>query len=322
MKKLVFLRVLFIATLFAACDSSSNTYWIDNPTNDPITVYIDDKAYDIPPVAQIEVDLPFGKHLLKYNDQALTFHNGGRTNNVQAILNPTQSTYIFYKQLFMNEQDERATEEYAAWALATQSDSVRLKINDTIVTVFVPFNTSNALFINKSDFDWNYNLDEPMPEGLTLTNPLITRRNRQLANDENYKAGKFQETLYKIYREQAFKDYLHQVSSDKVEFLLDKIPYTDLPKRKIVLTKINDISDTTYKIALEEAVNEFHAWLAQNGSNSTSGFKNVMMGSKLRKLQTEFLTKHPNDYSFNQAVNEFNEQINPFIRYQLNLIEP
>lgn len=321
MKQLILLSLLCFTGLFTSCNTSSNPYWIDNPTNDPITVYIDDTAYDIPPITKLEIDLAYGKHQLKFNNQELTFHNGGRTNKGQAIINPTQSTYIFYKQLFMNENDERATDEYASWALKTQSDSIRLKVNDTITTIFVPFQASNNIFISKSDFDWKYNLDEPMPEGLTLTNPIITRNNRQLANDPNYQAGKFQETIYKIYREQEFKDFIAQVSEDKLTFLLEKTPYADLPKVKIQLTKLNDITDPEYRKALEGQVQEFNQWLDMKGSKSTDGFKDVLMGQQLNKLKSEFLNKHPQDYSFNQAVAEFEEQKNLFMRFQLNIIE-
>lgn len=321
MKKLILLCLVSLSVLFTSCNTSSTPYWIDNPTSEVITVYIDDTAYDIPAVSKIEIDLEYGKHQLKYNGQELTFHNGGRVNKEQAIINPTQSNYIFYKQLFMNENDERATEEYTSWALKTQSDSIRLKVNDTITTLFVPFQASNNIFISKSDFDWKYNLDEPMPEGLALTNPIITRNNRQLANDPNYQAGKFQETIYKIYREQEFKDYIKQVSDDNLVFLLEKTPYNNLVKSKLELTKINNIKDPEYKKALEEHVQEFNQWLDAKGSKSTDGFKTVLMGSKLRDLKSEYLHKHPDDYSFNQAVNEFEEQKNIFMRYQLNIIE-
>lgn len=321
MKKLILLCLVCISTLFASCNSSSNDYWIDNPTEEPITVYIDDTAYDIPPVTMIQITLEYGKHQLKYNNQEITIHNGGRVNKGQAIINPTQSTYVFFKQNFFNFNDERTTEEFIEWAIGTQSDSVRLKINDSIATVFIPFKPCNKLIIDKHDFDWKYNLDEPMPEGLTLTNPIITRGNRNLVNDPNYQAGKFQETTYKVYREREFKDYLKSVNDATIEFLVEKTPYASLPKAKINLTLLNDIADPQYRKALEECVKEFNQWLDAKGSKSTDGFKEVLMGSKLRDLKSEYLHKHPDDYSFNAAVNEFDEQKNIFMRYQLNIVE-
>ncbi|MDM1449746.1 hypothetical protein [Myroides odoratimimus] len=321
MKKLILLCLVCISALFTSCNSSSNDYWIDNPTEEPITVYIDDTAYDIPPVTMIQISLEYGKHQLKYNDQEITIHNGGRVNKGQAIINPTQSTYIFYKQLFINENDERATEEFIEWAIGTQSDSVRLKINDSIVTVFIPFKPCNKLIIDKHDFDWKYNLDEPMPEGLTLTPSIITRSNRSLLNDPNYQAGKFQETAYKIFREQEFKDYLKTVNDATIEFLVEKTPYASLPKAKIDLTLLNDISDPEYKKVLEAQVQKFNQWLDAKGSKSTDGFKEVLMGSELNKLKSEFAKKHPNDFTFSKASNEFEEQKNIFMRYQLNIVE-
>ncbi|MEC4113547.1 hypothetical protein VSO92_05425 [Myroides pelagicus] len=321
MKKLIIFNLLFVSTLFASCNTSSNHYWIDNPTDAPITVYIDDTVYDIPAMTKIDIDLEYGKHQLKYNGQELTFHNGGRTNKGQAIINPTQSTYVFMAHKFINQNDERATDKFVEWALKTQSDSLRLKINDTITTLFVPFKATNQLFLSKSDYNWDYNIEEPMPEGITLSNPIVTRQNRSLLNDPNYQAGKFQETLFKLYREQEFKDFIKQYSNEKIEFLLEKTPYAELPKRKIALTKLKDITDAEYQQKLEGQVKLFDQWLDLNGSQSTEGFKEVLLSQELNTIKADFLKKYPKNYSFNQATNEFNTQKQPFMQYQLNIID-
>ncbi|WP_410880660.1 hypothetical protein [Myroides sp. DW712] len=321
MKKIILLGLLCFSTLFTACNSSSFSYWIDNPTNESITVYIDEKAYEIPAQTKIAVDLPFGKHQLKYKDQSLWFHNGGRINSSTAIINPTQGNYVFYKQLFMDKNDTRATKEFEEWAIQTQSDSLRLAINDTIMTLFVPFQVSNKIFISKSDFDWKYNIEEPMPEVVDLSNPIVTRRNRQLLNDPNYQAGRFQETVYKIFREQEFFDFIREVNQDKVVFLEEKKPYAELPKAKIVLTQMEKVKGEQYKQALEDRLVGFHTWLNMEGSKSSKGFKDFFFSSQLNELRTAYLAAYPDDYSFNQATNELNEQLNVFMRYQLNIID-
>lgn len=220
MNRLRILLLFCMTTFLISCSGTS--YWIDNPTNEAITVYIDDTAYNIPALSTIKTSVSYGKHQLKYDGQQLTFHNAGRTNDVPAMINPTQSTYVFYRQIFMNENDERATDEFAAWALKTQSDSLTLSINDTITTVFVPFNTSNNLFISKTDFDWQLMVGEPMPEGVKLTNPIVTRRNRGLMNDENYKAGKFQEPSTKYIERMNLKSSLNRLAMIKSIFYLRK----------------------------------------------------------------------------------------------------
>ncbi|WP_413512060.1 hypothetical protein [Myroides odoratus] len=321
MKKIILFKLLCLSLLFISCNSSSSSYWMDNPTQDPITVYIDEQVYEIPANTKIKIDLEFGKHQLKYKDQKLTFHNGGRVNKSQAIINPTQSNYVFYKQLYMDTKDERSTDDFAAWALQTQSDSIRLVVNDTIRTLFVPFQVSNQVFISKSDFDWKYNIDEPMPKEVDLSNPIVTRKNRQLLKDSNYQAGRFQETVYKIYREQDFFAFIQEVSKDKIAFLVEKIPYANLPKEKVVLTKVNEIKDATYKKAIEQRMDEFNQWLDMKGSQSTSGFKDFFFSQKIPDLRTSFLNQYPGDFSFNQATNELNEQLNVFVLHQLNIIE-
>lgn len=316
------LGALLCFIILATACSSGSSYWIDNPTDSPITVAIDETSYTIPPVTMLEVDVEYGKHQLKYNGEELTFHNGGRTNNSQGIINPTQSTYIFYKQIFMNKDDERATDEYAQWALRTQSDSVTLSLNDSIVTLFLPFKASNSVFILKTDFDWKLTLGEPMPETVMLTSPLVTRSNRKLLNDENYKAGKFQDTLYKIYREEEFDKYLKKTSDDRVDFLLVKKTYKDLPRFKIELTKMKDIVDQTYAEELHKEIKRCNDWLDLKGSSSASEFKEVFFSNpSLEKTKARYLEEHPKDYSFNEAVRELESQKTKLMRYQLNIVD-
>lgn len=318
---MIVFSLLCLSVLVSACDSGMASYWMDNPTNEPITVYIDEQAFEIPANTKIAVDLEFGKHQLKYNDQIVNFHNGGRVNQSQAIINPTQSNYVFYKQIFMDKSDVRSTDEFFEWALKTQSDSLRFVVNDTLMTLFVPFQVSNKVFISKSDFNWKYNVDEPMPQTVDLSNPMVTRRNRQLLNDPNYQAGRFQETVYKIYREQDFIDFIQEVSQDKIAFIAEKKQYSDLPKVKLSLTKDKEIKDETYRKEIDNHVKEFEQWLDMKGSKSTTGFKDFFFSQKISDLRSQYLKEHPEDYSFNQATNELNEQLNVFMLYQLNIIE-
>lgn len=321
MNKITSLLLLCGAFLLSSCKSGT-TYWIDNPTHKPITVSIDETSYTIPAVSMLEVSVDYGKHQLKYDDQELTFHIGGRTNDTPAIINPTQSTYVFYKQIFMNSDDERATDDFAAWALKTQSDSVTLSINDTITTVFIPFKASNNIFLSKTDFDWKLTLGEPMPEGIQLTNPLVTRHNRSLLNDENYKAGKFQETIYKIYREEEFKAFFKEISDDKIDFLLTKTPYANLPRTKISFTTLGEIADPTYVKELEAEAKKVEDWFNLKGGDSATGFKEIIFNSKgTDALKSKYLIEHPKDYSFSKAVRELEDQKNYLMRYQLNIVD-
>ncbi|MDM1466717.1 hypothetical protein HX045_08080 [Myroides odoratimimus] len=322
MKKLILSCLVCISTLFTSCNTSSNHYWLDNPTNEPITVYIDHTAYEIPAMTKLDIDLEYGKHQLKYNGQELIILNAGKVNKGKVIINPTQSTYVFMAHKFINENDERATDEYIKWAMKQHNDSLRLKINDTITTIFVPFKVTNKLFIDNSEYNWQYNIEEPMPEGITLSPPIITSRNRSLQNDPNYQAGQFQETLFKIYREQEFKDYLKTSSDDKIEFLIEKTPYAELPKFKLELTKINNIKDPEYKIALDQQIREFYEWLDMKGSKSTSGSKALSRSYyEFKKKKSEYLNKYPKDFSFNEAVNEYEDQINEITYKDLTILD-
>ncbi|MHC5352804.1 hypothetical protein ACYSNX_01195 [Myroides sp. LJL115] len=320
MRSLLFLPLLCLGLLLMACQPSSNQYTIDNPTDQAISVYIDQTAYDIPANSKLDVDIKFGKHTLKYLDQEVNFHNGGRVNNSTAIINPTQSSYVFLKTLFVDKNDSRATPEFIAQATRILSDSVQLSFNDTITKLFVPFKVSNQLFIQKTDFDWDFGLDQDLPQEMLLNSPLVTWQNRHLLEDKNYQQGKFQQSANKLFREQEFKDYLSQFQDDKIDFIITKLPYNELPKVSVSLVTVQNIEDPLFAKAINDNLAQFYQWQDAKGSSSVQGFKDYFFSSHLRDMEVEFRDKYPKTYTFPESVRELQEQVNPFLLYQLNII--
>lgn len=320
MRKLLFLPLLCLGLLVMACQPSSNRYTIDNPTDQAISVCIDQTAYDIPANSKLDVDIKYGKHTLKYLDQQVNFHNGGRVNNSTAIINPTQSSYVFLKTLYVDKNDPRATPEFIAQATKMLSDSLQLSINDTLMKLFVPFQVSNKLFIHKTDFDWDFGLDQDLPQEMLLSSPLVTWQNRHLLEDKNYQQGKFQESANKLFREQEFKDYLSQFQDDKIDFIVTKLPYNELPIVSVSLVTVQNIEDPLFAKAINDNLAQFYQWQDANGSNSVQGFKDYFFSSHLRDMEAEFRDKYPKTYTFPESVRELQEQVNPFLLYQLNII--
>lgn len=94
------LLVVFIM-LLTGCDlfESGVAYTLDNPKNEPITVNLDGKEYQLPAVGHISVELKSGIHTIAYQGESAQFYifkdgKGG-------LINPTLSNYYvnysFYK---------------------------------------------------------------------------------------------------------------------------------------------------------------------------------------------------------------------------------
>ena len=114
MKRTHLFKLAFICSfaifMLASC-SNGATYWIDNPTNNEITVTIDGKE-EIKVAAnefkKMEKTLKLGEHTMKVNDAEVKFN----LDKDHVILNPTLSTYVIVLQ------------EYGTGFASTENDTV------------------------------------------------------------------------------------------------------------------------------------------------------------------------------------------------------
>ncbi|MDO6490100.1 MULTISPECIES: hypothetical protein [unclassified Cellulophaga] len=91
MKKQILVFTAFISLLFTSCGSGGELLWLDNPTDEPISVEIDGKKYDIAPGELKRVpDGTSGKQKFKGTD--------GKEVEIEingvSFINCTNSTYI------------------------------------------------------------------------------------------------------------------------------------------------------------------------------------------------------------------------------------
>lgn len=210
----------FIATilLFTACDQSSNvpskTFWMDNPTENAISVKIDTENYNLPANSGLNVKLSAGPHVMFYNGDSLKFLV--KPNDQNTVINPTLSNYIFHHSLFVVEgQEDRAEAEMEANEKAYYSPFV-LETGDTIL---VPFKViENHLFIDQYEYYWHFNITQPYEDiSLNLGNSNIATINRS-----------------KLFREKDFLEYIG--TEDLIEgFKLPQKRYTFKDQKAFVL---------------------------------------------------------------------------------------
>lgn len=94
---------------------------IDNPTDQAITFTLDGKEYTLQPNSSQNVKLARGEHTLVYSGETVKFEKGkGETatddflGGKYALLNPTQSVYVYYKHIYTKNMSESAANSIVA----------------------------------------------------------------------------------------------------------------------------------------------------------------------------------------------------------------
>jgi len=148
-------RTLFplaLVALLAGCTDRSASYSIDNPTDKPLTLTIDGKAYEVAAHDGKSLSLSAGEHTMKgdvIGDIRFISYYRGRGG----IINPTLSDYVIYRQSF--EKENSKSPGYSG-----KLDQILLDG----VTFEGTMKQSDGLFIDK---DWTYDVDEELPESVT-----------------------------------------------------------------------------------------------------------------------------------------------------------
>lgn len=324
LRHLIIALSVSLSALMASCSmgtsSTGKDFWIDNPTADQITVQVDDQQYAIPAESGVNVYLDWGKHRLTYNNESINFFVKGGAGQ-PAFINPTQSNYINHLHVFIDQDDDRATEEFIEWIYRVNGDSLLLEIDGRKANKFVSFTVHNDVFIDGAKNSWDYFIDEDMPGDMILSSPIITEQNRSLLNDKNYQAGQFQTTRHKLYREQDFLNYLKRFSDENIKFCSEKKAYSDYTPMKVQLTTIEAINDPEYRDYMTDLQNKTNEWFQMTDPKQVNAVQEELIGVratiKRNEMRNEYLEKHKGDhnnnlqkqdYSFNEATNEYGEQ--------------
>ena len=303
----IYLSLFLISLLFSfnSCTTKSSAeHWIDNPTDKEIVINIDGTDITIPAQSGINYNFEFGKHTLTYNGSSVNFM--AKPPMMACIINPTQSNYIFYKNMYVNEADERATESYMAWLKKQISSETTIILNDSLQTMPLPFQIVNDLFIEEINYNWDYYLEETIPANVVLRDALVTKRNRSLADDPNYQAGKFQTVKSKIFRETEFLDYLKESGvEDNIQFPKNIVRYEELPKVKMATINLDSIACPPGKEAVELALEHWDRLLTLKGTDFAKEYEivsNLRHNVLTQSLEIRCEKEYDGDYSAKAAM--------------------
>lgn len=307
-----------------SCSQSSVIHWIENPTDQDITVALDGVNIAVPAKSGIDHEFEYGRHTMTYDGNSVNFIV--KPSKMKCFVNPTQSNYIFYKNMYINEDDERATEEYKTWLQKQITSQTEIIVNDSLVSLSLPFQIVNDLFIEKTKYNWDYHLDESIPANVTLQNAVVTRRNRALANDPNYQAGKFQTVKSKIFREEDFLAYLKESGVEaNISFPQNKIPFNELPKVKMAEINLDSIACPPGRQALESALEHWDKWLTLKGADFEKEYEDYISVTRQKELkpslENECYREYGGDYSYKQAASKFSGVINPLYNLSFFIVE-
>ncbi|SUB82045.1 hypothetical protein [Pragia fontium] len=169
--------LVFIACIgLAGCFGGSKEFSIDNPTDKPLSVFIDNKEITIPAGEMQNITLNAGPHQMTLpNGEKVKFSVLGAYGDSErsGIINPTQTRYIYVIQKYVADGVTPFTEN---------GDVHVLKINGEEFTG--PFiDLGSELFIDSFNKDWNFGPTESFPE-TTFANSHDTYKTKLFrAND-------------------------------------------------------------------------------------------------------------------------------------------
>lgn len=285
MKFLYFVASILLLT---ACNQSSNvpskTFWMDNPTDNAISVKIDTENYDLPANSGLDVKLSAGTHVMVYNGDSLKFLV--KPNDQNMVINPTLSNYIFHHSLFVVEgKEDRAKAEMEANEKAYYSPFVL----ETGEVISVPFKViENHLFIEQYEYYWHFGVTQPYEDvSLDLGNNNFATVNRS-----------------KLFREKDFLEY--NGSENLIEgFKLPQNHYTFKDQKAFVLIPDSLKMDCEVaQVYLDKYRAKYQDLLQADASNYKAALDSVKFGYYTifpTAIQKECST------SFNMKNNNFDE---------------
>lgn len=300
---------LILSSLFSCSKPSRGTYLIDNPTNENITVSVDDAEYVVPANSGLDVEIEYGRHILKYNGQSITIFVKNSADK-RVIVNPTLSNYVIYSQLYVT--DDASEEEFNSFYesfIKINGDSIDLKIGDDTTRLFAPIKVYNDLFIEATENGWDYAINEELPDAASIFTDT----------------GKhFQTSKKKIFREKDFWDFFNdgKFKDSSFEIIIDKIAYKDIPRFDPVPSNLKDVQGEKYQKFLQNYVDSYYDWFGSTGSDTFGGPKDfdvVSETSDFAKLKVEYRQVYPNDASFTDACYEYFNQV-VSTKYRFNFL--
>lgn len=209
MKKTV-LNLLAVALLVlnTSCGDALKPTWdyqVDNPLDKEIMIKIDDKEYAIPAQTTKEIKITQGKHTLTYNGSSVNFVTKVNSQKSVTIMNPTLSNYMMHAYFYISEKarNNDVTALYEKHSHEYESAEG---------TVSIPVIVINSLFMEKTQYNWTFGLEQVAKEEIRSTVPGGKKR-----------------AVYKLYREADYRKELAEELPDGVIFPVNARTLSELP---------------------------------------------------------------------------------------------
>ncbi len=212
----LFAALVALTACHTASEESTETFWIDNPTDEAITLKIDQHTLSLPPQSGSTFRLAAGKHQLTFNNEKREFmvkprkgalyqkFSAFKARNDQAaapiaIINPTQSEYLIYALPYQDEAHSLKEESVSKAMEAYLSEFIIEDEAGNRSIEKLPLFPTNALFIDAAEFKWDYGLEEALPESLNFESFSETMNDSPgfMVKRKLYRAEEFYRTVMK-----------------------------------------------------------------------------------------------------------------------------
>ncbi|MCX8712040.1 hypothetical protein J3U66_01480 [Gilliamella sp. B2969] len=217
MEKIKYILVFFCSIALAGCfEKNTLDRLIDNPTASDIKLIIDGTELTIPAKSEVNYSFEYGKHTMTYNNDSINFIIKPAKFGGTTIINPTQSNYILHTNVYVTSAMKESESDKV---IEKQINNIPIIINGEVTEIPLTAKLINDVFIDQQDYDWDYGLDQDLPEEIT----------REMSKNYAYS-----ETLTKLYRE---SEYIKLLKQDDIE---EEISFPYQPK------KFSEISSTHF----------------------------------------------------------------------------
>lgn len=283
----IFLIILSsILTLVACSKPDSVEHWIDNPTSNEITLSIDDNQLTIPAKSGIKYKIGYGKHSLSYNNEAVNFVV--KPSKREGFINPTQSNYIFYKIIYVDDNYAAVVRNVDSYQKDIQYKTPVI-INGELHEMEVPFTVINDLFIEKDTYAWDYFLDEKLPRTVSLKNRSISVQT-------------------KLFREDDFLKYMREEGLDQqISFPSNRKKFNELPKTIIPTIDLDSIKCPEGRVDAEKKITAWKQIFNLSGNDFAEEYDNLTsINSSVaeRDIENKCYQDYSDDDGFKEAINK------------------
>jgi len=153
MRRLLFLPFAFLAALALTGCGANVAFLLDNPTDQPLAVTLDNQTRNLAPHSGEKLSLAPGRHRLSApaigTVQFMVY-----AKRAGGIINPALRPYIVIQEVYAT--NDAAAQHFTPFRKTVVLDGVEFE---------GPFSLSSELFIEKN---WQFGVHEPMPDSISV----------------------------------------------------------------------------------------------------------------------------------------------------------